>query len=813
MAQSITSMGDWIPNGVPASEDFGAFTGFGTFSVDPESSGVVDSRGAFNPVFNGRTSKPMFEAETDSLRSALPGLARKAQSGDAVAAMNYDTLYRTFRDRKGIYDIAAAVGLNDRNAAFIMNHTFDAVTQQSFGGGTSAFRGRYARYLANLTKDRNTNAERLIEGDQRLDNAFRSSFLSSLETAGDVFRPSSSVRNQYNGNDAAVAVEALRVKEALSAWEKANGYRTDDERESIMSAAASYYAKCKANPGLRPLASNPLAIISAAASKAGVPGSGTKDVFKDYDDALTVLDRRLSYTGSAAEDLARGFSNENQTLAFAAVKDAYQQIYGRNLAAGRSAEDGLRDNGDLHALLVANLKRVNPQVASTEAGMNMVSDLATNIMNQMADTGSVNFMKATMMYLNPDFQNMQKYVAGPRMFAPEVAKGFSVAVDQLVTDVLQNRDSFRQGSPGPIVGSGLLTSPYYDKDAIGKTVSAEFDRLVASNDSVREFAKNNPVLVDRFKAIFTDYLFNANTVADPVSIWENIENSLGAAGEDLGYRTGAQDVMQALVLGAELEKLGYDLKGWNPKVTGEDRFVRGRGKENFRNLYGGLAEVLKDQIVMDPKDDAEFYKMQVGQRTVDSIRNLIDQINADSQGLLRSAKDRVDAEFKNRLGRLAGNLVSESFSQADTAMNIRYAEALKAASVPRPGVDPARAQALREYSEGVFSDQLNPALVRNLRSYAVNKLGGMTGLTKDMQAYYADAYLPGLVTMAKIAFRDNPVMSAAYSSDRIALQRMLDARSSALFADAQAQSDLLLKQKNDAILKQYSQKLDIKETK
>lgn len=819
MAQNAMGMGGQFPSsGIITVDDPGAFTGFGTFDVDPVSGGVVDSRGAFNPAFNNRTSRPMFEAETDPLRSVLPGLANKVKAGDANAAMNYDAIYRTYQDRKGIYDLAAATGLNDRNSSFIMRHAFDAVTSQSFGGGADAFRRRYATYLANLSVDRDTNAERLIEGDQRLDNVFRSSFLAALETAGDVFRPSSSVRNQYAGNDAAVAVESLRVKEALSAWEKANGFRTDDEREAIMSAAAAYYAKCKANPGLRSLVSNPGAIVAAAASRVGSQGAGGADPFRDYDDALAMLDRRITYTGGSAMDAARGFGGDSQTLAFSAIKDAYQQAYGRNLSAGVSAETGLRDSRELHDALVANLKRVNPRVAASGAGAAVISDLATNIMEQMSDTGTVDLSKASMMYYDVPAGMAPQYSGPVRAIGDGLTKALSEMADQLVTDVLQNRSSLRYPvnfanafapdflSPGP----SPTPNPEYTREGLASTVSSAFDRLLASNAEAYRLAQSDPKFFDGFRQALTEYFFNANNVADPSFISGNIGDAPGVRGGSPGYRVGAQDLIQALVLGKELEALGFDLRGWTPGVTGDDARVRGRGSENFRNLYGGLVDVLRDQVSIDPKDDAEFYRAQAGQQAIDDIRTLIDQAGPP-QGLVAGERDRVAASLREKYAKTAEGIVGDVFGKADTAARLRFAEGAKDRMTPRVGVSSEQLQALRELSSDMFSDQLNPALVRNLRAYAAGELGTMTGLSKDMQAYYVDAYLPGLVAMTQLAFRDNPEIPVWYASDRLALKRMLDERSKALFVDAQRQSDIILQQQNAAYMRLYNQKLDANE--
>lgn len=117
MTRSPISMSDWIPSVDPGDvQSPGAFTGFGTFGVDPENGGIVDSRGAFNPAFNGQTQHPMFDAETMAFKSALPGLARKARAGDAQAAKAYQSLYGSVASRKKVYDIAWSTGLNDRNA-------------------------------------------------------------------------------------------------------------------------------------------------------------------------------------------------------------------------------------------------------------------------------------------------------------------------------------------------------------------------------------------------------------------------------------------------------------------------------------------------------------------------------------------------------------------------------------------------------------------------------------------------------------------------------------------------------------------------
>lgn len=779
----------------------GAFTGFGTYLTDPETGGVVDTRGAFNPAFNGRTSKPMFEAETDALRQVLPGLAAKVQKGDAGAAANYDTIYRTYRERKHVYDLASATGLNDRNSTFIMNHSFDVASPQAFGAEASAFRNRYARYLSGITKDRDTNAEKLVESDHRLDRAFAESFLSSLETAGDVFRPSSSLRSVYSGNSGALAAESLQVKEALASWEKANGFRTDAERETIMSAAARYYAKCKANPGLRSLASDPSAIIAAAARSVGASGTADgRDVFRDYDDAIATLDRRISYTGSAAEDLARGLGagDGSKTLAFAAIKDAYQQAYARNLVAGKGTDDGsLRDDAALKARLVSNLRRVVPLATVDPASRDaMLSDFADNVMMQMADTGSVNLSKATMMYHSGDLAEVAKYTPPSLAISDAAMQGLQATADNLVTEMLQNRDTFNFSvssalsapfdflSPSIRIGK----SPYYDETVLRNTVSSQFDKLAATNPAVAELSKSDPELLGKFKSKFSDFIVNASLKADRWSIKGNIDTEDG----EHGYRTAAKDLLRALAVGAEARRF-FDLGDWEPKIGEVDVQLRGRGRDNFRAFYNDLASRIEKQIPLDPKTDDEYYRMQVGQKLVDNIRRLTDQTvaNANDEKVLPFVRSNAASGATAR-DALADGFMSATFSDAASAMGLRYAEAVKRATAPDPNVSDGQVAALRELSEGIFSDQLNPSLVRNLRAYAVNKLGTMAGLSKDQRAWYVDAYLPGLVTLAKLAFRDSPDGIGMYSTDKLALARLLDSRSKALFQDAQAQSDLIL---------------------
>lgn len=791
MIRSPISMSDWIPGGFGDEPAQGAFTGFGTFGTDPASGGIVDSRGAFNPAFNGRTQHPLFEAETDAFTRALPGLARKARAGDANAAFAYQSAYGSVAARKRLYDLAWSTGLNDRNAVDLMNHAMTSVTVDDFGAGTDQFRTEKVRYLAREAQRRRSNVTDLLTRERSLDDAFSTSFMSALSSAPGVGR-SGGVRDVFGSSRGMVAATGLRFKTALSDWQARNGLRSDAMSEAIMSRAGDYYAKCMSNPGLRPLAGDFGLIVDSAAqdvgAKAGVHG---RNRFDDYTITVNSLDDMVTATGSVEGDRLLG---DGPGKAVSAVKNAYVRFIGSNVAAGRKALEGDdTSTAQLRYDIIDNFTRISPN-ARSESGFygadggtgadSMIGRFADRVIGDMKK-GRVNLSDlAGMYYDNP---------ANPTAaFKPSAALQFRDEIgrigEQLVTEYVGNRSTFRN----TVTSKGFMdrgTEPEYNREFIAERVSDAVSRW-AADPKYAEFAKANPEFMKSVTGMMIDYIDNANNVSDPRNLW---------GGESEEYRTGMRDRVNAMYMAMELARRGVDLKGWTPVTKGEDEAVRGRGTGNLRSTYGGLLDAANRWLKEHPtsgRDDEGFHNWHF----INSVaKGLGYKLQSGTDAKPDTPEGRRAADYARLFDAYAGSGLEAARKSADAALAVKRQEDLaRSYAVPQFGSEGQNA-ALQVMARDMFADILDPYLSKRAKEYALTRLGsdGFRYLDGNVRSLFADRYSPGVLTLMRQVMREHPELPmSAWASDNL-MYRRLDELTGPLFSEASRMSEALGQAKLD----------------
>ena len=669
----------------------GANTGFGLFSTDPASGGILDTRGAFNPAFNGQTEHPVFEAETDALRQSLPALARRARRGDANAALAYQSFYGTLGSKKRLYDLAYSTGLNDRNAADVMNHVFETVTPEKFGSGTDQYRTIYSRYLARQAQSRGVNVSDLLSAEQTMDDAFRSAFLPALSAATGVTR-AGGLKELYGASEGMMANASLFLKRGLADWEAKNGLRDDATRAAVMGRAAEYYAKALSNPSLRPLAGDARKIMETAAGDVGA-GPKTDNLFSDYTRAVNLLDRGfISYTGTADGDVAAGYGVEGdkdgRTAAFWAVRDAYERAYGANVTAGRRARDfDSTTREQLTKDLVANLTDISPRASKKARFGNMVQSLARDIVESGETKGYVNFNELSRKYYK--HVNLPEPEAVPEALAGrEERKDLESFTTELVDWGISQRPVMRNRARRPggfVVGAGYIPS----------------------SEPIMAQDQYDP---EKVRAAVHERVTNANASdgADPWSARGNREE----------YRQGAKDRLNVLFMAEEVARRGVDLGGWTPNVEGDDEHVRGRSEANLRGMYSGLSDRIGAWL-----QDAEKSKAPNGDTT--NLRgadlhnwHFLYNLKKGLDYLMKSGGDYDEDSYEGKRAKqyrdlfdtYAGADMSAARAAAQKAVDLDRSLSLPKLFMPKSKELRDEAAALAVLTEDIFADALNPAL-------------------------------------------------------------------------------------------------------
>ena len=786
----------------------GTSTGFGLFGTDPSTGPVLDTRGAFNPAFNGGTEHPAFEAETDPFRAVLPGLAKRARKGDAAAAAQYQVFYRTLDSKKRLYDLAYSTGLNDRNATDIMNHVFDSVAPEKFGGGTDQFRSVYARYLASQAKQRGTNARDLFASEQSLTDAFRTSFLPSLSAATGIAR-ASGLKDLYGASDGMMANAGLFLKKGIAEWEAKNGLRDDATRVALMSRAAEYYAKCLSNPGLRALAGDAYSMVEAAAGEVGaVSGPRKFNKFDDYTRAVANLDRGfISYTGSSDSDRAAGYGpgtgnndgSDGRTAAFWAFHDAYEKAYAANLTqngGARNWSDATR--AQLEADIAANLADVSPRAVaagsvtkdgqSSSAWDNMIRSLAREAREMGEKEGVVDMNRLATRYV--------KDVKLPEPATVPQALGLRDAMqkiaDDMVTWGIDERPVFR------VAGS---LRPQYDPKAIRARVEEQLAQLLGAPGVDANFAKDNAGFLNDVTKVITSYIGNANNVADS---WA------AGSGNVAEYRTGLKDRINALYMAEELRRRGVDVSPWwEPATVGEDFQVRGNTQENLRGIYGGLSEAIGRKLGELGEDTSGMHGADLHNwHFLHNMKKGLDFLLMSGGDFGPDSPDGKKAEtYRKLFDAWAGSDMSSARAAADRAVAIDRGKSVTELFAPPPGLTD-EAKALSVLSEDMFSDVLNPVMANRAKAYVKTVLGGADymNIGKEARDLLADRYHLGVMQLMRQVMRSRPeIAPTQWASDDV-LFKALDGAAAPLFAQAKAMSAELGAAKQAAALQFAAQK-------
>lgn len=748
MAVNFLSAGDWT--GGSLDSEFGSFgsdTGFGVFSSDPLSGGIPDSQGAFNPAFNGETKNPSFLASTDFLRRSLPGVARRARAGDVQSAYGYNMMYQDLQNRKSAYDRAYSAGVNDRNAASIMEHVFASVTASDFGPGTDQqFRERYAGYLGKQAVRRGVNASGLFSSESRLSSIAESAYLTALESGSSVSERARGVRDAAKGNKGVLANMSLALKEALADWEESTGaLRSDMMRGDILRNAAQIYAQCQSNTGLNRLEGDYRAIIEAAAERAGaVAGTVGQNRFDSYDSAVRALPSFVTMTGSADSDEANGYGAQTRNGFVSAIRDAYASYYGRNAAEGGDARIGTEGSDlQLRRDLETGIRTKGaPWLVQRDPDGKVTGKLVDEILRQAGTDGVLNLDKAfRSVWVEPD-PELLGYRDGMRKaaFTPAISTAMQSYASGLVERAIGERRRFAQLFSPSVTGAYTYSVPakrgtMFDRDGVDKVVGDEIGQLVR-NPEIAAYLDGHKELADAIRAVSSEYILNANNVADPV---------FAGSGNRAEYANGLYDRIGALFMAQELVDRKIADRLVLPGRTGEDSAVRGRGDADRRSTYSGLHEVLKSYVdTIEKTTGGDTSRIE----DVAAVNNYLFAKSAlkglDAQlGSTDGATPTAVGNRENTFRTASGSGFEAAIASANAATERIVADRLAAAGMLRSdsGLTGDQLQVWQDLAAQSFSSYTNPRMA-NLAREKVSSVLGQYNLTAGQRKYFESAYLP-----------------------------------------------------------------------
>lgn len=740
----------------------GSFTGFGTYSGGLDL-GIPDARGAFNPAFNGQTPTPLYDASTAALRNSLQGLAKRARAGDASAAMQYDAFYQTLQDQQNLYAIATGYGLNDRNATGIMTHLNKVAGKDTAGRMSPQFQIDYANYLSSVVKSRNTNVEKLLPGEQMLDDAFNMAFTTALDRASNRNPSAGSMATTLRQNAGVYSGYGLHLKKALAAWEEHNGFRTDSVRAEIMARAAEYAAKCATNPALRSvLYSSPNKIVEAAATNLGYYGARwdpTVSPLDNYDTAVNTLASRIVYTDAETDAVKglHGIGEDGQASPlFSAIQDALEKHYGRNVARGASSVFADDTSGQLKADLVNNLSmlpsgsaRNNPEFAE------MINDVANDIIEMSRGGGTVNISQILKRYHNSAFLDLRTEGA----YRPKEQDVDLTAMDQFANSVVDRlyagRSSVRTNGAFLAALSPRMEKVGLEPEYTREGISASIDQMLLADGSAQAFAQANPELYEKIKASMVSYVYNLNNETDDLTV-----------GSPETSKQGLKDRIAVLGLVADLSArdkgLAKLLSAWEgPKSEGagatRSSQIRGRTDADLRNIYNGLDVILGKWLESEEA---------LGQRTEGKARYDLDYIQGIYEGMRKSMRldmqagqvsDSVrEAALKGWQEAGVSGIRKYASNKANSAEDIRYAQLLQRT---QPTDKPGRVKALADWSDAVLSSVTNPVKTRNA-THAIERFVETSCPTvaknKNLKANIVAMYVPAMMKLQKIAHDRDP---------------------------------------------------------
>jgi len=717
------------PNPGPEQMPVGTETGFSTFSGPGERN--VQGTPTMSRFFAQEDPHPAFTASTESYRSALDGLARKARNGDANAALMHDAFQQRIAERKRLYDIAYSNGLNDQNA----NDAWQMVLSDSTPGQASSspwLTDRRVGYLAREALQRGQNVRDLETAQRLMDSSFTSAYLSSLNMAAKGDPRAEALSGQIGRDSDAVKLASLRLRESLQGWEKTNGLRSDAMRGAIMKQAGEYFAQAMATPGLNRFIQDVDSLVDAAAAKVGAKaGAQGPNAFENFVNAKGRLANGfISFCGSADADAAAGYgitprgfgreASDGKTAAGQALESVFLDHIGRNVSEGRDAWD-FNDPKQLRSDIVTALASVSGGVSVARAGQQVLEDAADEIIKMARDDGHVDLSRLATMYIDPDAKLTP--IAANLPQRTEGVSNFVKASGELVDQLVGNR---------PMLSSDLAydLKPEYTREGIEASVDAK----LAGMGLDPKFAKDNPELMRGIRETLTDYIHTMNTVADP---WAAGEGNVKEARAALGDR------MQALFIANDLRRLGVLEGDWTPVngvdisrgglFSGRDKSIRGNSPQARKAIWGGLYRAIErweekngwnrrslDSAISAGEDgDATYANFHAVEGLKQGIRMMLDSgydsgwWESPSEATARTRAETLAGRARELLGYSADRGIDFTKTQPFLeAMAVRQAARDNAFNPHTSRWSEDRGKALSLLVNDIFSDRRNPIISR-----------------------------------------------------------------------------------------------------
>lgn len=702
-------------------------TGFMGYSGPGVHGNVPSVRSAFT---DGETDSPVYDAMTASLRSAMPGLARKARTGDVSAVAGYQQAYAQLQDDDYVYGIARGHNLNDVNSSDLVRAVREASPYEALGTGTRQYRENLADYLAAQAVQRGEHVRNLGVSEQMLDDTFRTSFLGALAGGSRVSPVAEGLKTRFESSPGMLMNSSLQLRRGLADWERNNGLRSDSMRANILTKAAEYYARSMSVDGLNRFTQDTATIIQAAAEAAGATAGVVKEnVFDAYNNAVASLDGIVTYSGFRDQDLVADGQNSGgtRTAAVQGIKSAYAGAIGRNLAAGRGAWD---NDAETDAQLTQDLRTVIDHIAvgaRSHADYTTVRDDVVGRIKAMGTAGSIDISSLLDLYDTP---GSQQFTVPKAMPGADVLGSIA---DQAMKDLVQDRSYFALSFSG--------FEPEYTRAGIDRYL----DTVLAKADVGQD-------LKDAVKSTISEFIYNVNNKTDSTSV---------SADEVDSYTKGLKERVNAIAAAFQLRDLGIIPEAVIPVSTpsyrgGEWEFFLHRASElqagnrsNARNTYGPLLDAVNAYVdgvsVEKLADPADVYKFHLATKVVEGIRNTIDAAY-DGDDLVKKAKASMAKSSGDMMvtnGLAGAYAAAEALTQAE----------LKQRLMKEMGAG-TKVSTLGNIVSSMMSDTLDPVFARRAQEYTATKLNAIGGkyLSGTALASYTKRYTPAVLMLMRRAF-------------------------------------------------------------
>lgn len=701
-------------------------TGFMSYSGPGVESNVPSVRSAFT---GGETDSPVYDAMSASLRSALPGLARKARAGDVSAVAGYQQAYAQIQDDDYVYGIARGHNLNDVNSSDLVRAVRESSPYEMLGTGTRQYRENLADYLAAQAVQRGQHVRNLGVSEQMLDDTFRNSFLGALTGGSRVSPVAECLKTRFESSPGMLMNSSLQLRRGLADWERNNGLRSDSMRANILAKAAEYYARSMSVEGLNRFTQDTATIIQAAAEAAGATAGVTKEnVFDAYNNTVASLDNIITYSGFRDQDLVADGQNRGgtRTAAVQGIKSAYANAIGRNLAAGRGAWD---NDADTDAQLTQDLRTVIDHVAvgaRSHADYATVRDDVVGRIKAMGAAGSIDISSLLDLYDSP---GSQQFTVPKAMPGADVLGSIA---DQAMKDLVQDRSYFALSFSG--------FEPEYTRAGIDRYL----DTVLAKADVGQD-------LKDAVKSTISEFIYNVNTKTDEFNV---------SADEVDGYTKGLKERVNAVAAAFQLRDLGIipeavtpgstpSYRGWQDFSPYRASELQGGARSNARNTYGPLLDAVNAYVdgVSTEKlaDPADVYKFHLATKVVEGIRNTIDAAY-DGDDIVKKAK----ASMAKSSGDL---MVTNGLAGAYAAAEALTQAELKQRFMKEKGAG-TKMSTLGNVVSSMMSDTLDPVFAKRAQEYTATKLSAIGGkyLSGTTLASYTNRYTPAVLMLMRRAF-------------------------------------------------------------